>query len=518
MEILQPKDFIKEIPDPLGFLVQKNIGFIFLDSDGNIIDVSEKFLQDSKYKKNDLLGKSFFSIIDMDVSDKIDLKEISSKQKTSFFLAKISGKEGNLYWTRNIIVATGDKYIVFQILIDNSLDILKNEKFNHILFKIQKLALESASLKTFLDNTLEILLSIPWLSLQSKAGFMLNYENELKLVSYLNLGSSLVQMCSKVPFGRCLCGKAAERKEIIYKSCVDEDHENRPEGMKPHGHYNIPIVYNDQVLGVLFLYLEDGYPLKEEHLAFLQILSSMLSLIILKYQFENEYQYSLTKLVRMNEELIKNIKRVQQLQELFKTYVPNFLRDAILNNKENQFYFYKEEKYYLLVNINGLLKFSNIFPIQKVYETLNEFYSPIIDIVLERNGEIEQYLEDKVFAIFYNAENTLQSAIEIKKKLEFLNKKREELLLKPFYFQIALNYGSSFVGVVGSTKRKNWLRYSETIRWLEAMQRKCDFNEILVSDEYYNELKTKYKFSKKYKLIRDRDPSNFIYVRYWEES
>lgn len=495
--------------------ILQNLSILTIDYNGTILDVNQKFLDVFHYQKNDLTGKNIFAFIDSDISDKIDLNEISSKKKKCYLLIKFKSKKDQYFWTRNVFIPLSDQIVILQIELEENINILEQEKFRSILYQIQKLSLEIGDLKTFFDKTLEYLVTIPWFSLQSKAGFMINQDGELRLISYLNVSQSLVEMCSRVPFGRCLCGKAAQNREIIYKSHIDQDHENRPEGMQPHGHFNLPIVKGEQVLGVLFLYLEENYPQKEEHLAFLKMLSDVLSFIILKYQFENEYQYALTKFIRVNEELLKNIKKVQEFQEILQTYVPEFLRKILFNqNHKNQIHFHNEKKYYLLLNINGLLKFSNIFPIQKVYETLTEYYSPIIDIILEHQGETEQYLEDKIFAIFDNVEDAIKSSIEIHRKIIEINLKRSELLLKPFSFQIAIHYGNSFMGIIGSSKRKNWMRYSEAIRWLVVMQKKCFYNQIIVSEEIFSELKNQYKFSKRYKLIRDKDPENFIYVRF----
>lgn len=495
--------------------ILENLSILQIDYSGTILDLNQRFLEVFHYQKEDLIGKSFFEFIDLDISDKIDLKEISSKRKKYYFLIKFKSKEGQYYWTRNLFIPLLDGIGILQIELEENFNILEQEKFRTILYRIQQLSLEIGDLKTFFDKTLELLVTIPWFSLQSKAGFMINQDGELRLISYLNVSQSLIEMCNRVPFGRCLCGKAAQTKEIIYKSHIDQDHENRPEGMQPHGHFNVPIVKGEQVLGVLFLYLEENFPQKEEHIAFLKFLADVLSFIILKYQYENEYQYALTRFVRQNEELLKNIKKVQEFQQMFQTYVPEFLRKILFDqNRKNQIYFHNEKKYYLLLNINGLLKFSNIFPIQKVYETLTEYYSPIIDIILEHQGETEQYLEDKIFAIFDNVKDAIKSSVEIQKKIIEINHKREELLLKPFSFQIAIHYGNSFIGIIGSSKRKNWMRYSEVIRWLVVMQKKCFYNQIIVSEEIFNELKNEYKFSKRYKLIRDKDPNNYIYVRF----
>ena len=61
---------------------------------------------------------------------------------------------------------------------------------------------------------------------------------------------------SDLPFGRCLCGKAAESGEILVSDdCFDDPrHDIRPPDMERHGHYIVPLRLGSKVLGVLFLY------------------------------------------------------------------------------------------------------------------------------------------------------------------------------------------------------------------------------------------------------------------------
>ncbi len=390
---------------------------------------------------------------------------------------------------------------------------LEEKDYKIILFDVLKLSLGTPDVKTFFDKLIPLLCKIPWLSIESKGGFMLNKDGELQLISYYNVSDSLVKMCSKVPFGRCLCGKAAELKEIIYKSHVDDDHENRPEGIKPHGHYNIPILHGDQLLGVLFLYIPDGYPEKENNKEFFKELSSLVALIILRYEFENEYQYSLLKLIRTNELMIENIKAINQYKNFIHTYVPKTIESELQNNT-NKILFNIQENYFLLVNFQGFIRFSETFPIQKVYDTIKEIYSPIIDTILAYNGEVENYLEDRILGIFYSSRDVLESAIEIKNIINAYNTKRIEFLLKPFPFQILIHYGKTYFGIVGSPQRKNWMRYGETIRWLMDMQKFCKENQILVSEEIYNEQKDNFKFSNPIKIIHKKEKDKSLVVRY----
>jgi PAS domain S-box-containing protein len=138
------------------------------------------------------------------------------------------------------------------------------------------------SLKEKLENGLDILINVPWLTVLKKGGvFLTKDENTLELQVSKDLGPKIENLCSQVLLGKCLCGRAFETKEIIHASCVDERHEITFEGIGPHGHYNLPIIGSDkEVLGVIVLYLPHGHKKNEDEVSFLKSVSEIFSKII----------------------------------------------------------------------------------------------------------------------------------------------------------------------------------------------------------------------------------------------
>ncbi len=50
--------------------------------------------------------------------------------------------------------------------------------------------------------------------------------------------------------------------------------------MRPHGHYNVPILWGGTVLGVMVLYLPHGHPRSETEVMFLRSVADILALVI----------------------------------------------------------------------------------------------------------------------------------------------------------------------------------------------------------------------------------------------
>ncbi len=176
--------------------------------------------------------------------------------------------------------------ITSQIHADRKLgETLQTQK---VLNDLLQTSLEAGSLKDLLDKSLELILSIPWLAVQSKGGVFLTDPDgvTLRLVSSRDLSPAVEAGCDKIRFGQCLCGKAAKSQDIQFASCVDDRHEIRYPGMAGHGHYNVPIISQGQTVGVLVLYLNECHRSEVREVEFLESVAATLAGIIRRKQTE----------------------------------------------------------------------------------------------------------------------------------------------------------------------------------------------------------------------------------------
>ncbi len=151
-----------------------------------------------------------------------------------------------------------------------------------LLNRLLQQRLSDHSLREILDSCLAEILSLPWLPVLPQGGiFLFRAErNCLELFVQRNLATPLLTLCRKVPLGQCLCGRAALERRLLHAACVDERHTTHYPGMRPHGHYNIPLLIGGELMGVLVLYLEEGHAFNENEAAFLDALGGTLALLI----------------------------------------------------------------------------------------------------------------------------------------------------------------------------------------------------------------------------------------------
>jgi PAS domain S-box-containing protein len=161
-------------------------------------------------------------------------------------------------------------------------------------------SLENNSLEELLQKSLNMILSIPGLSFESIGSIYL-VEDEpgiLVMKAQSNLSGPVKKMCRQIPFGTCLCGLAAHTRQIQFADHIDERHETCYEGMSPHGHYAVPILFGGRTLGVINIYLKEGVSRNQKEEDFLHSIADRLAEIIVRRHVEDEKERLLTQLLQ----------------------------------------------------------------------------------------------------------------------------------------------------------------------------------------------------------------------------
>lgn len=205
---------------------------------------------------------------------------------------------------RNILQAT-IRDITAQKLLDDELK--KNiQNFKLVNFLLD-LSFQKLSLNAKLMRALVAILDLTWLKAESKGAiFMVNKNQELEMRVSIGLMDQVKTTCSIVPFGTCICGRAASEGEIQFVPDLDEKHSIRYEGIHPHGHYCIPIKSKKKVKGVLVLYLQPGHESSPQELTFLRILANTLNTLIKHNQYLDAIRNNETRL-RTITETVKDV-------------------------------------------------------------------------------------------------------------------------------------------------------------------------------------------------------------------
>jgi signal transduction histidine kinase len=265
-------------------------------------------------------------LVEMGVESYMGIPLIDSSGTTIGNLVALHDKSmEKLLFSKPILTIFAER-VVTEIERKRTDEMLKRKQhIQSVLNAMLNIALKPYSLEEMLSYIVKYIISIPWLTLESKAAVFLveDQPNVLVIKCYHEFSKELRTMCAQIPFGKCLCGRAASTKKIIFADCINHHHENKYKGMSPHGHYCVPILSSDKVLGVLTLYVKEGYHQNKEEENFLFAIANVLAGIIKRKQIEIE----LAKYRKHLEELVK--ERTAEL-----TKANKFLKQEITEHKQ----------------------------------------------------------------------------------------------------------------------------------------------------------------------------------------
>jgi len=253
-----------------------------------------------------------------------------------------------------------------------------------IMNRILNISLEPYDLEKILDLVLDVILEIPWIPLTKTAAIFTVRDNptELIMTAYRGLSSDLESRCARLPFGKCVCGLAAESKKIQFIICSDNRHDIRPHAMDSHGHYCVPILSEDKVLGVLNLYISEKHRRLEEEEIFLQAVANILAGIINRKKMEEQLKIYSQSLEQMVEERTKELRRAQDdLVRKEKLAVVGQLASSVGHELRNPLGVIGNSAYYLNMRLKDpdekIKKHVNI--LQREVERANKIISDLLD-------------------------------------------------------------------------------------------------------------------------------------------
>jgi len=181
--------------------------------------------------------------------------------------------------------------------------LLQDREQQTVLREMLEVVVKGGSLEQTLEHCLSRLLAVSWLLLKPKGGILLLEDDRqtLRMVASHDLSPEIMSLCARVPLGLCHCGVAAASGEMQFSSCVDDLHAISYPGMAQHGHYNLPLISEGEVLGVMVLYLPHGFERDAVKEQFLHSIADILAGFIQRKEAEAALQ-------RMNEQLEERVQ------------------------------------------------------------------------------------------------------------------------------------------------------------------------------------------------------------------
>ena len=194
-------------------------------------------------------------------------------------------------------------------------DVEQARQFQLILNKLLELSLKQLSLKKIMQKALALILSAPNLEILSKGAIFLmdGDTSELVMESQKGLDEHLLNICSRVSLGFCLCGRAAQKREVVFEPNLNSDHDVTHPGIEDHGHYCVPIMHGKRLLGVLNTYVVASHKRNPVEESLLKAIANALAMTIVRKQHEEDLKYAVVEALA-NASFVKDI--LLQLNQL----------------------------------------------------------------------------------------------------------------------------------------------------------------------------------------------------------
>ena len=183
-----------------------------------------------------------------------------------------------------------------------------------VINELLELSYNEQDVNVVLKKSLVIILNLSnSLSFSNKGLiFIVNENSKLELVAKQNISKKIFESCQLVEIGNCYCdcGKAALTKEAQFASYLDYTEEENERMVCKENHCSIPILYKENVYGVLMLFFERNSQKSESKIQLFTTLANTLGLILYKKKLEKYTSYIKTSLdIRIGNEYFIEIAK-----------------------------------------------------------------------------------------------------------------------------------------------------------------------------------------------------------------
>jgi PAS domain S-box-containing protein len=199
-------------------------------------------------------------------------------------------------------------------------------------------------------------------------------------------------------------------------------------------------------------------------------------------------------------------EKLEQLEKKYRKVIHQYVSETTYKqiiksiNRENyQFSGRNRELTILFMDIVGFTSLSEKLEPEKVVDLLNAYFS-LTSLIIQKNaGDIDKFLGDGVMAIFKEAENSIQAAIDmIQTGQKKLNLTLQSMELPEIDIRIGINSGKLVQGHIGSEERKDWTVVGDVVNTAYRIEESANPGSIRLSE---------------FTLERLKNPENYLFVQ-----
>lgn len=211
----------------------------------------------------------------------------------------------------------------------------------------------------------------------------------------------------------------------------------------------VPVTYNDEIGDLAFTF------------------NNMLEELENAYNQIKEYAFQ-SVLAQKKEERIKN---------MFQKYVPQDVVNEIVHNPDQALVGKDARITVLFSDIRSFTTISESMKPDVLVDSLNRYFTIMVDIIYNRRGVIDKYIGDAIMAIFGapkeygdDVQQAILAGLEMLENLETFNIEQRKEGLKEFKIGIGINYGDVTVGNIGTSQKMDYTVIGDAVNLASRLE------------------------------------------------
>ena len=156
-------------------------------------------------------------------------------------------------------------------------------------------------------------------------------------------------------------------------------------------------------------------------------------------------------------------RREQKIRNIFQKYVPNEVIDIYFRNPEKMLVGDNRVLAVLFSDIRGFTTIAERMPPDQIVESLNDYFSRMVDAIIARHGIVDKYIGDAIMAFFGapvrradDAYQSVMAGLDMQDALGRFNAEQAKKGRPGFRAGTGINYGEVTVGNIGSEKKMDY--------------------------------------------------------------
>lgn len=191
-------------------------------------------------------------------------------------------------------------------------------------------------------------------------------------------------------------------------------------------------------------------------------------------------------------------KNEAKIRNIFQKYVPQDLIDQFFERPEAMLQGNNRKLVVLFSDIRSFTTISEKMEPDELVQSLNDYFSVMVDLILDHNGIVDKYIGDAIMA-FYGAPiareddpiQSVRSSLAMIKSLDKFNKDQISKGRPEFHIGIGVNYGVVTVGNIGTEKKMDYTVIGDTVNLASRLEglTKNYKQQLVISEFLYEEIK-----------------------------